>query len=206
MHDAASLSYTSFHDDQRIATGTLAVNALAVKRALETAASRPPLTFCDQTGEVVEIDLRGSDADILARLQPDAGHDGQAASTAAGQPDAPRGRGRPKLGVIAREVTLLPRHWDWLAAQPGGASVSLRKLIDEARRASAEPERLRLASEATYRVMAVIAGDKRGFEEATRALFTNDGASLRALTEAWPADVREYVRQLAVAAAPSPAA
>ncbi len=79
------------------------------------------------------------------------------------QPAEPRGRGRPKLGVVAREVTLLPRHWDWLNAQPGGASVALRKLVEQARRANGDADRARAAREAAYHFMSAMAGDLPAF-------------------------------------------
>ena len=112
-------------------------------------------------------------------------------------PGEPRGRGRPKLGVVAREVTLLPRHWDWLAAQRGGASVTLRKLVDEARRASVDRDRQRQTNERAYHFMSTMAGDMAGFEEVSRALFANDTAKFQQQTEAWPTDVRDYLRYLA---------
>jgi hypothetical protein len=197
--DTATPSYTSFNGHRRIASGSLPVNALAVKHALASGVPSPLLTFCDQTGQVVEIDIRGSDAEMLARLPPE-GCQLQANGSAlidSEESGEPRGRGRPKLGVVAREVTLLPRHWDWLAAQPGGASVTLRKLVDEARRANVDRDRQRRASECAYHFMSAMAGDMAGFEEASRALFANDAARFRQLTEAWPADVRDYVRYLA---------
>ena len=142
-------SYTSFNGHKRIASGGLTVNALAVKNAPASDIPSPLLTFCDQTGQVVDIDLRGSDAEILARLPPEGaqlqGNESALIDTV--ESGAPRGRGRPKLGVVAREVTLLPRHWDWLAEQPGGASVTLRKLVDEARRANVDRDRQRRANE-----------------------------------------------------------
>lgn len=199
MIDTTSPSYTSFNGHKRIASGSLTVNALAVKHALASDAPSPPLTFCDQTGQVVDIDIRGSDAEMLARLPPEGPQlqGDKSALVDSGESDEPRSRGRPKLGVVAREVTLLPRHWDWLAAQPGGASVTLRKLVDEARRANVDRDRQRRASECAYHFMSVMAGDMAGFEEASRALFANDAAKFRQLTEAWPADVRDYVRYLA---------
>ncbi|WP_332879648.1 DUF2239 family protein [Massilia sp. S19_KUP03_FR1] len=199
MIDAATPSYTSFSGHNRIASGSLTVNALAVKHALASGVPSPLLTFCDQTGQVVEIDIRGSDAEMLARLPPE-GCQLQGNGSAlidSGESGEPRGRGRPKLGVVAREVTLLPRHWDWLAAQPGGASVTLRKLVDEARRANADRDRQRRASECAYHFMSAMAGDVAGFEEASRALFANNAAKFRQQTEAWPTDVRDYVRYLA---------
>ncbi|MDI1239694.1 MAG: DUF2239 family protein [Polaromonas sp.] len=199
MIDTASPFYTSFNGHKRIASGSLPVNALAVKHALASGVPNPLLTFCDQTGQVVEIDLRGSDAEMLERLPPEVDQlqGNEFAPVNSGESGEPRGRGRPKLGVVSREVTLLPRHWDWLAAQPGGASVTLRKLVDEARRANVDRDRQRRASECAYHFMSVMAGDLAGFEEASRALFANDAAKFRQQTEAWPADVRDYVRLLA---------
>jgi len=197
--DTATPSYTSFDGHKRIAAGSLPVNGLAVKHAGEAGLPGPLLTFCDQTGQVVDIDIRGSDTEMLARLPPE-GYQLQGNESAlidSEQSGAPRGRGRPKLGVVAREVTLLPRHWDWLATQPGGASVTLRKLVEEARRANVDRDRQRQASECAYHFMSAMAGDMAGFEEASRALFANDAAKFRQQTEAWPADVRDYVRYLA---------
>jgi hypothetical protein len=197
--DTATPCYTSFNGHKRIASGCLTVNALAVKHAMASGVPNPLLTFCDQTGQVVDIDIRGSDAEMLARLPPE-GNQLQGKESAlidSEESVEPRGRGRPKLGVVAREVTLLPRHWDWLAAQRGGASVTLRKLIDEARRASVDRDRQRRANERAYHFMSTMAGDMAGFEEASRALFANDAAKFQQQTEAWPADVRDYVRYLA---------
>jgi hypothetical protein len=158
----------------------------------------PFLIFCDQTGRVVDIDTRGSDAEMLARM-PSGGssQENTTAPTNSSEPNEPRGRGRPKLGVVAREVTLLPRHWDWLASQPGGASVTLRKLVEEARRANIDQNRQRQASECAYHFMLAMAGDMAGFEEASRALFANDATKFRQQIEAWPADIRDYVWRLA---------
>ena len=111
----------------------------------------------------------------------------------------PRGRGRPRLGVVAREVTLLPSHWDWLNAQPGGASVALRKLVDAARRTSGDRDRVRAAQESTYRFISAIAGNLPGFEEATRALFAYDRRRFGDLISGWPQDIRDYAIRLAFA-------
>jgi hypothetical protein len=101
------------------------------------------------------------------------------------------------LGVVAREVTLLPEHWDWLARQPGGASVALRKLVLQAMRDSAGPDALRRARERAYAFMSTMAGDLPGFEEATRALFAGDAERLAVHIAAWPPDVRHLVARLA---------
>lgn len=174
-------SYTAFDGHRLVATGPLADVALVVQATIEGGTARPVLTFDDATGRVVDLDLRGSAAEIAARL---------------GEQAVPRGRGRPKLGVVAREVTLLPRHWEWLATQPGGASVTLRRLVDEARRSEGGQSRLRAARDAAYRFMSAMAGDLAGFEEATRALFAGDRARLEQHSAAWPADVRAYALKL----------
>lgn len=183
---------TAFQGARRIASGPLAEVALAAKRAADRGDT--VLVFDDATSRPVELDLRGSEAEVLARLPAPAGI----------EPDAPRGPGRPKLGVVAREVTLLPRHWDWLAGQPGGASVTLRRLVEEARRAGEGRDRLRQAQEAAYRFMTAMAGDRPGFEEAARALFAPDRDRFAVLTEAWPADIRDHARRLAAAAFDAP--
>jgi hypothetical protein len=98
--------------------------------------------------------------------------------------------------VVAREVTLLPRHWEWLGSQPGGASVTLRKLVDEARRVNQGRDGLRRAREVLYRFISVMAGNAPDFEEATRALFAGDRARFEAFTRAWPTDVRSHALRL----------
>jgi hypothetical protein len=203
--------YTAFNGHRRIASGPLETVALAVKHAVARRAAGPVLIFDDTTGRSVEIDTRGSDQEMLARLaQPTTTND-RAVSARFGcrlppadvsvDADArvsePRGRGRPRLGVVSREITLLPRHWEWLAAQPGGASVALRKLVDEARRTHGEKDRRRSAQERAYHFMSAMAGDMPSFEEAARALFANDQSRLRQLVAAWPEDVRDHAIELA---------
>lgn len=172
---------TAFSGVARLAAGPLPDVALAVKAALAADPDSSLLVFNDATGAVIDLDLRGSDDDVVARLAP--------AET--------RGRGRPKLGVVAREVTLLPRHWDWLAAQPGGASQALRRLIDQARRTDEGRTETRLRLEAAYRFLCVLAGNLPGFEEAARALFANDRQRFEMLTAAWPLDLCTHAHKLA---------
>jgi hypothetical protein len=101
-------------------------------------------------------------------------------------------------------VTLLPRHWEWLNAQPGGASVALRRLVDAARRSHGETDRGRAAREAAYHFMAAMAGDLPHFEEASRALFAHDRHKLESLIAAWPGDIRRHLVRLAFGAAVDP--
>jgi hypothetical protein len=187
---------TAFEGQQLLSAGPLSEVALAVQRASQAGASGPLLVFDDATGHVIDLDLRGSKADIVARLAQAAeqAEPGTPASSAAPEP---AGRGRPKLGVVGREVTLLPRQWDWLAVQPGGASVTLRKLVEEARRNGAAKQKAREAQEAAYRFMSAVAGDLPGYEEATRALFAGDRAAFERQIAGWPDDVRAFAMRLA---------
>ena len=187
-------TFTAFEGERRLASGPLDQVALAIKR-VEHQASAPITIFNDLTGRPVDLDLRGSDADVVARLAPklEQGKTDEAVSPAS----EPRGRGRPKLGVVAREVTLLPRHWEWLNAQPGGASVALRKLVEQARRTTGDADRVRAAREAAYHFMSAMAGNRPGFEEATRALFADDRRRMAGHIASWPADIRDHVVRLA---------
>jgi hypothetical protein len=183
---------TAFEGFRRVASGDLRQAALKAKEAIDQGTSEPVLIFDDRTGEVIEVDYRGTAEDVSNRL---AGPTAEASSIP--ETGAPRGPGRPKLGVVAREVTLLPRHWDYLNRQPGGASVALRKLVEEARRVNEDRDRVREAQEAAYRFMTAMAGNERGFEEALRALFAANEARFDETTASWPADIREHAKNLA---------
>ncbi|OYW70806.1 MAG: hypothetical protein B7Z37_29630 [Verrucomicrobia bacterium 12-59-8] len=191
-------TFTTFDGHQRIATGALRENALALKRALESGSLSPVLIFDDATGRTVEVDSRGTDEECCARLAAlFPSNESALVDEAAEETAQPRGRGRPKLGVVPREVTLLPRHWAWLDTQSGGSSVALRKLVEEARRQSSEKDQVRRALERAYQFMGTIAGDLPGFEEVSRALFANDAERMRGLLSAWPRDVGDHVMRLA---------
>jgi uncharacterized protein len=186
-------TFTAFHGQRRLASGSLGEVALAVKHA-DGGAAEPILIFSDTTGRAIDLDLRGGDDDVLARL-PVTTLPGQTPEHST--PDEPRGRGRPKLGVIAREVTLLPRHWDWLSAQPGGASVALRKLVESARRANGDRDRRRAARDASYHFMSAMAGNLPHFEEASRLLFADDSRDFSGRIANWPTDIRDHIVKLA---------
>ncbi|MFD1584265.1 DUF2239 family protein [Microbulbifer halophilus] len=155
------------------------------------------LIFDERDSRLVEVDFRGSAADVVRRL--DSRRETGAADTGADGPPKKRGRGRPKLGVVAREVTLLPRHWEWLASQPGGASVALRRLVEEARRANSGRDRRRAARESCYRFMVAMAGNRPRFEEASRALFAGERDLYANEIAGWPADIRDHCLRLAEA-------
>ena len=183
---------TAFLDDRRIAAGELRHVALRAQLALEAQPQGQLLIFDDADARLIDLDLRGSAAEIVQQLNR-----GEVPTASEAQAPVKRGRGRPKLGVVAREVTLLPRHWQWLNAQPGGASVALRKLVDAARREHAAGDLRRAAQERAYRFLSAMGGDRPGFEEATRALFARDSAAFEARIAAWPDDVREHATMLA---------
>ena len=186
--------FTAFVGHRRLASGRLAEVAISIKKTTKPTGTEPILIFDDTSGKSLDIDLRGTDEEILARLPPSAPNP----ETVTAEPPAsePRGRGRPRLGVVAREVTLLPRHWDWLAGQPGGASVALRKLVDEARRTGGDRDRHRAARDAAYHFMSAMAGNFKGFEEASRSLFADDRRRFGELVAAWPEDVRDHIVRL----------
>ncbi|WP_027553998.1 DUF2239 family protein [Bradyrhizobium sp. Cp5.3] len=186
-------TFTAFIGQRRLASGPAGDVALAVKHAAPRP-DEPIIIFDDGTGRTIDFDLRGGDDEVLARLAKLAPPPSAEEAT---PPSEPRGRGRPKLGVVAREVTLLPRHWEWLNAQPGGASVALRKLVDETRRASGDKDRERQARDAAYHFMSTMAGNFARFEEASRALFADDRRRFTGLIADWPADIRDHVVKLA---------
>lgn len=177
MSVRADLPLFAFQGDRLISRGPAAKVVAAVKAAAD-GGGQDLLAFDAATGRVVDLDLRGDVEAVLARLTP-------------APVEEKRGPGRPKLGVTAREVTLLPRHWDWLASQPGGASVALRKLVETALRDAEGPDRARKARDAAYAFMTTMAGDRRGYEDAVRALFAGDAAGLAAAVEGWPEGVRD---------------
>ena len=171
-------SYSAFSGDRLIAFGLLAEVLGAAKGYVDTTEDPQLLIFEDRTGRQVEFDFRGSLEDVLARSLP--------------RPER-TGPGRPKLGVVSREVSLLPRHWDWLEAQPQGISAGLRRLVEEARKQNPAEQRARKAREALNKFMTAIAGNRQNYEEATRALFASDYARFEELIGDWPEDIRAHL-------------
>ena len=182
-------TFTAFLGESLLASGAKLDVALSVKAALQTNGLQTILIFEDGTGRQVDFGLRGEDYEIAARLASRADDGGQAKRS-----------GRPKLGVVAREVALLPRHWEWLADQPGGASVTLRKLVDAARKEEGPEAIVRQAKQVADRFMSAMLGNQPGYEEASRALYGADRRRFMTLTEAWPADLRDHARRLAATA------
>ncbi len=185
---------TAFSGAKQIASGDLRKVALQAKTATDRDKWAQVLIFDDNTSNLIEVDFRGTPKNVLKRI------DAAASNEPAKREGKSRKPGRPKLGVVAREITLLPRHWEWLGAQPGGASVALRKLVEHARHSNQGKDRRRKAQEAAYRFMSAMAGNEPGFEEAIRALFADKPDRFDETTKQWPIDVRKHARKLAAAA------
>ncbi|MFH1609121.1 MAG: DUF2239 family protein [Candidatus Bipolaricaulota bacterium] len=176
--------HLAFAGETLVAAGTLPEVAKALRSRLDHGETATISVFDAATAATVELDLRGSPEEVAARATA-------RSATPTPSPEEKTGPGRPKLGVVSREVTLLPRHWDWLAGQPGGASVTLRKLVEAARKDLHGSQQIRRTQDITYRFMHAMAGNLPGFEEATRALYAWDLARFEEMIESWPADVRE---------------
>lgn len=216
-------TYTAFAGDKLIISGDLRTMLLTTKECIDKGETDQILIFDDQTGEQIDFNLRGTPEEVIARLQshplfaesenqgnpkknPFAGFAGFSAFSAfsafsefaskESQEKARTGPGRPKLGVVSHEVTLLPRHWDWLGQQPGGASVTLRKLVEEARKHGRGKELARNSWDAAGKFMWVMAGNLPDFEEASRALYAKDPSRLQSLISKWPKDIRKHLEKL----------
>ena len=200
-----ALTSIAFEGSRCIGHGPLREVARNAKDVYDARPLSRILVFNAQTSEPIEIDWRGSVEQVLSRLPALADAHAPTIEPRQSEPATPAGPGRPRLGVVAREVTLLPRHWEWLSTQPGGASVALRKLVEQARRAASSTDRIRQAQDATYRFMSVMAGCLDGFEEAARALFAADRERFETLIAAWPADLGAHLRELATPAFAQPA-
>jgi hypothetical protein len=186
--DDGSQSYTAFEGAKLLAQGPLDKVVLKVKKRLQSAGPAGVLVFADSTGKQMDFDLSGTDEQVLKRLEVylDA------------EPVSNSGPGRPKLGVVSREISLLPRHWEWLSTQSGGTSAALRRLIDEARKTTSARDEVKRYQERTYKFLTAIAGDLPNYEEALRALFSKDEKKFKKLLTDWPRDIKSHALKLAV--------
>ncbi len=181
-------SYTAFEGTHRLFQGTFQEVVLKIKKRLGKSENSSILIFSDVTGKTMDFNFQGSEKDVLKRLEVYVSKEESPESS---------GPGRPKLGVVSREISLLPRHWEWLATQPGGASATLRRLIEEAKKKSTTHISTKQIQERVYRMMSVIAGDMEGFEEALRALYKMDRIGFQLHVQSWPRDVKNYVIEMA---------
>jgi uncharacterized protein len=197
MDEQDQTSCTAFEGNRCIASGNLLEVAKKAKEFIGRDEQAPILIFDDFTSDLIEVDFRGTMEDVLKRLEKPKARVESATASSNTDRSSQRGPGRPKLGVVSREVTLLPRHWDWLNSQPGGASVALRKLVEQARRVNSNRDRIRRSQEVAYRFMSAMAGNLPGFEEATRALFAGEPERFNDLIASWPVDIRDHTQKLA---------
>ena len=188
--DGAS-TYTAFAGPALVASGELEDVLRQTRERMDRGEDATVLFFEDSTGTQVDFDLRGTPEEIVARLATHPHFAVRGEATAARS-----GPGRPRLGVVSREVTLLPRHWEWLERQPRGISAALRRLVDEARKEDPGTDRVRAAREAAGRFMTAMGGDLPGYEEASRALYAGDRGRLAECVREWPRDVRRYLERL----------
>ncbi|HEX3775864.1 MAG TPA: DUF2239 family protein [Polyangiaceae bacterium] len=171
-------TYSAFVGERQIAAGDLRSLLGAVKAHLDKARDPRVLIFEDQTGQQLDFDFSGSIAEVLERAIP-------------AVPER-AGPGRPKLGVVSREVSLLPRHWEWLENEAQGISATLRRLVDEAKKKHPGEQQARKTREAVNRFLTAMAGNLENYEEATRALFARDDARFAELIRGWPRDIRRH--------------
>jgi hypothetical protein len=174
-------TYAAFSGVREIAQGELEHVLTQIKKRLDKSDVDQLLIIDEETGRQVEHDFSGSLSEMLARELP--------------RPE-PQGPGRPRLGVVGREVSLLPTHWAWLEEQPNGVSAALRRLVDEASKRDPDKQRTRKVREATGRMMTALAGDRPGFEEAMRALYAGERTRVDELTSRWPKDVRAAIARM----------
>lgn len=182
------VTYTAFDGRNVVARGDLSGVVLQIKKRIGSAAHADVLIFNDETGKTMDFNFQGDLDDVRRRLATFVGGSAPA--------PAPSGPGRPKLGVVSREVSLLPRHWEWLAAQSSGASATLRQLVESAMKKSSSGFSAKQAQERTYRFLSVVAGDLEGYEEALRALYKKDRKTFLARARGWPSDVGDYAAAL----------
>ena len=188
-------TYTVFDGPKLILQGSLSDVIVRVKKRMGKIENSSFLICNDSNGQTLDFNFQGSEKDVLKRLE----------TFVSPQPAISKnketvGPGRPKLGVVAREVSLLPRHWEWLALQEGGASVTIRKLVDEAKKKFAEGSSVKQAQERVYKFMSVMAGDLEGYEEALRALYKKDAKKFALEIQAWPEDIKKHTVDLSKAA------
>ena len=167
-------TFTVFIDSNIAAAGTKGDIRNQLQEIAQADLAFLPLIFEDATGR--QVDFNPNDEEPPTQKQT---------------------VGRPKLGVTAREVTLLPRHWSWLDSQSGGASARLRFLVETAMKDISPKDRIKQAQENCTRFLTAVADNLTDYEDATRALYRRDEAMFWRVTATWPVDIRKYAAMLA---------
>jgi hypothetical protein len=186
-----SPTFTAFAGPHLLASGPVKTVLLAAKTRFDTGEVAPLLIFDDRTGKQIDFDFEGTPEIVLAKL---AAHPLFQSDESLMPPRT--GPGRPRLGVVGREVSLLPRHWEWLEGQPQGASAAIRRLVEEAAKREPDKDRARKAREAVGNFMWAVAGNLPNFEEASRALYAGDNGRFDAWIREWPRDIQEHMRKM----------
>jgi hypothetical protein len=194
-------TYTAFGGHAVLATGPILEVVKAAKSHWDLGTDTV-LVFDDTTGKQIDFDYEGSPEEVLEKLWWHPLFRSQ--ETLMTARDAQRGPGRPRLGVVSREISLLPRHWEWLETQPQGASAAIRRLVDEARKRAPDADRARLRRQAAGNFLWAMGGNLANFEEASRALYAGDAERLERQIKDWPRDVRAYVYRLLEREEPTP--
>ena len=184
-------TYTAFEGHNLLCQGALPVVVLKAKKRLDKGSEKPILIFSDSTGKSMDFNFHGTESEVLKRI------DVYRTETQTDVPGAAVGPGRPKLGVISREVSLLPKHWEWLALQSGGASATLRTIIEDLMKKGSGGPTIKQLQERVYRVMSVVAGDFPHYEQALRLLYRKDKKEFAKILQEWPKDVSKYIHFLA---------
>lgn len=184
-------TYTAFEDHKILSKGSLEDVVLKVKKRFEKSPASQIVIYSDATGKSMDFNFHGSEKEVLKRLE--------VYTTPESATAVSSGPGRPKLGVISREVSLLPKHWEWLATQSGGASNTLRKLVEESMKKTSGVNTVKTAQERTYKFMSVEAGDLENYEEALRALYRKDKERFSSEIKTWPRDVQKHIIELSKA-------
>ena len=196
MNEQKRQCCTAFQGNRCIASGNVLNVIRKTKEVIDQGTQDSILIFDDATSEIIEADFRGTAENVIQKFKKSMTEEPSDNDLPNMEQKSQRRPGRPKLGVVGREVTLLPRHWEWLSDQPGGASVTLRKLVEEARRANRGRDKIRRCQESAYRFMSAMAGDLPGFEEASRALFAEDSKRFNDYIAVWPEDLKKHVEKI----------
>ncbi len=193
--DQNTTFFTVFLDQKMLIRGNLSASVLAAAKAKMDDNHSRVVIYNDSSGKPIDVELQGSTEDIIKNIEGNpALH--QYMIHPEKQAKKPKKRGRPKLGVTSKEISLLPRHWQWLARQKGSPSATLRRLIDESRKANMGRELVEQSRDAVHAFMWDMCGNFVNFEEATRYLFRNDFVTFYEKISTWPNDIKEHVRRL----------
>lgn len=183
------LTYAAFKKEKLIAEGDLKKVILKTKRELMRSPESAILIFSNETGKTMDFNFQGSENEVLSRLEvflePKIEIDPKEKKV-----------GRPSLGVISREVSLLPKHWEWLACQSGGASAEIRRLVEKAMKQTQAASTVKMAQEKTFRFLNTIAGNFPNFEEAIRSLYRRDLNAFEQIIKFWPVDIKDHALHL----------